>query len=163
MVPIILIGFQNSGKTTLAKLISQETKQPFLDTDCFLSQKLGKPVRDIYKEVGEKRFRELEHQALQFAHQNMIPIVSTGGGTPINLPNQQLIKKSGTTFYLKWAFEHLKKRSNNPGFITNTSLEEIFIVREPVYKKISDFVIDMHTYQSIHDIKNTVLKYSQLG
>ena len=78
-----LIGFMGSGKTTVGQLMAQRLGRPFVDTDAMVEEKLGRPIAQIFSELGEEVFREAEQEALSDALRPDAPIVlSTGGGAP---------------------------------------------------------------------------------
>lgn len=78
-----IIGFMGSGKTTVGRLLAQRLGRPFVDTDAMVEEKLGRPIAQIFSELGEEVFREAEQEALSDALRPDEPIVlSTGGGTP---------------------------------------------------------------------------------
>ena len=54
---IVLIGMMGSGKTTIGKLLAEELKLPFYDSDNEIEKNLGKKINDIFKEDGELFFR----------------------------------------------------------------------------------------------------------
>ncbi|MBO7088500.1 MAG: shikimate kinase, partial [Lentisphaeria bacterium] len=51
---------KHCGKSFLGRALADALGVPFFDTDDLLKADAGKPVRQLYREVGEKRFRELE-------------------------------------------------------------------------------------------------------
>ena len=54
---IVLVGMMGSGKTTIGKLLAEELKLPFYDSDNEIEKSLGKKINDIFKENGELFFR----------------------------------------------------------------------------------------------------------
>ena len=76
---ISLIGFMGSGKSTLGKLLADKLSYKFVDTDDLIIEKYG-PIRNIFQEHGEERFREMEFEALQSIDLSKNTIISTGGG-----------------------------------------------------------------------------------
>jgi len=91
---IALCGIKHSGKTSVASALARITGGTFFDTDEFLAALFAArtertlTVREIYRELGETRFRLLEAEAVRLlpAGQNGGRIVALGGGVLTN-PN----------------------------------------------------------------------------
>ena len=91
---IALCGIKHSGKTAVASALSSILHWDFFDTDEFLmalfADRTGRhlTVREIYGEMGETRFRQLEAEAVRLlpAGQTGGRIVALGGGVLTN-PN----------------------------------------------------------------------------
>lgn len=89
----ILVGFMGSGKTTVGHLLARKLNVPYHDLDDMVIQKAGKSIKQIFAEDGESVFRQLEHEALQEAL-NDEGILGTGGGTPIQDANFEMLRHS---------------------------------------------------------------------
>ena len=57
---ICLIGLPSAGKTTIGKKLYQHLNKGFIDTDKIIQQRFSKPLPDLIKEHGEKKFLEME-------------------------------------------------------------------------------------------------------
>ena len=55
---IALIGFMATGKSTIGPLLARELEYDFIDTDAMVEAELGRPVSDIFTELGEDAFRD---------------------------------------------------------------------------------------------------------
>ena len=69
MVPrnIILIGYMGTGKSTVGRKIADSLGFELVDTDAAIVAGAGKPIAEIFAELGEDAFRDLESQALEEA------------------------------------------------------------------------------------------------
>lgn len=85
-INLYLVGMMGAGKTTLGRLLAAELGYRFLDTDDVIQQAAGKSINQIFAEVGEAGFRQLETKVLAeiCAYTNLA--VATGGG--IVMPRQ---------------------------------------------------------------------------
>lgn len=101
-----------SGKTTIAKLLSEKIKLQVLDLDKIIEERLNLSVKAIFETKGEIYFRKIEHQIfseLMSSQDSMI--LSLGGGTPCYAQNHLLLNGEDiTSIYLKASIETLYKR-----------------------------------------------------
>ncbi len=82
-----LIGMKHTGKSSIAPALAARYGRPHLDTDAIV-QELDRAtegslrtVRDIYRDDGSERFRQLERAACRLtAERTDSPVVATGGG-----------------------------------------------------------------------------------
>ena len=118
---IFLIGFMGSGKSTVGKKLAKKLKLHFIDLDKYIENKHSATINDIFLEIGEAEFRELERKALDEIVKRQDIIISTGGGTPCFHNNIEKMNQSGLTIYLE----------TNPGILfsrlTNSKLERPLI------------------------------------
>ena len=77
---IILIGMPGSGKTTLGKIVAKELGLAFYDSDKVIENNQGKTVLEIFSEMGEGYFRDLETETLSSLASLDNAVISTGGG-----------------------------------------------------------------------------------
>lgn len=143
---IILIGYMGSGKTTLGKKLARELKIPFIDSDEEIERMAGKTIPLIFAEDGEAAFRKLELDFISTLAAKTSFVLSTGGGMPCFNDVMELLKKNGTTIYLKNSSEELAKRlirakSDRPLIRGKSSeeliefIEENLLIREFYYKQ----------------------------
>lgn len=155
---LILFGFKSCGKTTLGKMIAIRTNRSFFDTDRLLEELYFEqtgdqlPFREIYKKVGEKKFRALETQAVQMLQNTQNSIIALGGGLILNPKNAALLAKLGQLVYLKVSKETLKKRilgKELPSFLDlaepERSFEHYYNERRSKYEAIPALSIDLET------------------
>lgn len=150
---IILIGFMGCGKTSVGIRLSYQLRRAFLDTDKLIERAQGKEISEIFAEVGEAGFRDMETQLLR----DMIgteqgKIISTGGGLPIREQNRKLLKELGTVVYLKLkpetVYERLKEDTKRPLLQCADPLQRIRTLmaeREAAYAAAADMTLLVDT------------------
>lgn len=150
---IILIGFMGCGKTSVGIRLSYQLRRAFLDTDKLIERAQGKEISEIFAEVGEAGFRDMETQLLR----DMIgteqgKIISTGGGLPIREQNRKLLKELGTVIYLKLTpetvYERLKEDTKRPLLQCADPLQRIRTLmaeREAAYAAAADMTLLVDT------------------
>ena len=147
---LVLIGFMGSGKTSIGRSLSYKLKRAFYDTDKMIEDREGVTISDIFAAKGEKYFRELETTVLREIREDKIArIYSLGGGTPVSLQNQPLIKTIGTVVYLRLkpeeVWERLKGDTTRPLLQCDDPLAKIqslMKLRAPAYERCADIIID---------------------
>ncbi|MDO4928749.1 MAG: shikimate kinase [Corynebacterium sp.] len=79
---LILVGMPGSGKTTIGQAVAAARNIPFLDSDHRIAAEYGKACGEVFAEVGEHRFREIEQNIIA-ALLGETGVVSLGGGAVI--------------------------------------------------------------------------------
>lgn len=152
---LILFGFKGAGKTHFGKLLAHKMNRPFIDTDEII-QELYKAettktrtTREIYQEIGETAFRNLEKKTIPILQKIDHSIIALGGGFILYPENVEALQKIGTLVFLKASAEKLKKRlfkDELPAFLNKQSPKdafyEMFHEREPIYESIKAHKID---------------------
>ncbi|MBB4035150.1 shikimate kinase [Dysgonomonas hofstadii] len=143
---IFLIGYMGAGKTTAGRELAKALGLDFIDLDHFIQGRFLKTVNQIFQEVGETEFRNIERNMLREVGEFENIVIATGGGTPCFFDNMEYMNQTGTTVYLKVQPEALASRLNTckdkRPLIKDKSEEELytFIVesldkREPFYSR----------------------------
>lgn len=97
---IVLTGFMGTGKTTIGRLIADQTAREFLDTDELIVAKTGRLIADIFTIDGEAVFRQMEREiARELAGQENL-VVATGGRLMIDPLNALLLGQNSITICL---------------------------------------------------------------
>ncbi len=146
---IVLIGFMGSGKSSIGRLLAKEKRSYFLDTDSMIESAEGKSIQDIFDEMGEEYFRNLEKETVSWLKNNVKDaVISTGGGMLVYCEELQDI---GKIVYLQVPFKTILSRMSKeelvkrPLFKDIKKAEELYKERNEIYKKRADLVIDADT------------------
>ena len=103
--PIFLVGFMAAGKTTVGRELAATLAFDFIDLDEYIEKQTGKSVRDIFAEMGEAHFRQLERQAIIESRNWQQTIVALGGGAYVDEQNRALLRDIGKTIWLDCPLE----------------------------------------------------------
>lgn len=151
---IYLIGYRGSGKSTIGRLLSQVLDRPFVDTDQWIESSQDKSIKEIFAEVGEVGFRDLEQAAVCQVGQLPEPaVVSLGGGAVLREPNQQVLRDTGFRVWLEASAEFLYQRicedstsaDRRPNLTDRggcAEVAEVLARRKPVYNDLANLTIN---------------------
>lgn len=146
---IYLIGPTGSGKTAVGKQLARDTGLKFLDSDQEIEKRTGVEIAYIFEKEGEGGFREREQDMISELSFLEGAIVATGGGAVLAAANRERLAASGVVVYLKTGVkEQLRRtgRSRNRPLLNRDDprrvLEEMAVVRAPLYEEIADLTID---------------------
>ena len=146
---IFLIGLMGAGKTTIGRQIASELSLDFFDSDHEIEDRTGVTITHIFDIEGEEGFRRRETAALDELTQKKGIVLATGGGAILKPENRQFLMSRGTTIYLfadiDTLLERTSKDRNRPLLQTpdpHAKLEELFAIRDPLYRETADVIID---------------------
>jgi shikimate kinase len=165
---IVLVGLMGTGKSTVAWDLSKHYQVPCLDTDKLVEQRVGRSVREIFDESGEHFFREIESEVLrECIHSPGGAVIAAAGGVVLADVNRELMKNARdqgkvTIVWLHAPPELLALRtmkgSHRPALDTDrlAVLQKMFTQREPLYKEVSDVLIDV-SERSIESVTGLII------
>lgn len=147
---IVLIGMRGCGKTTVAGIISRETKRECLELDEILVERSGMKIPEIVSRYGWDYFRNFESEIALTVAIMQDKIISTGGGVVLRPKNMEALKDSGIVVYLRCSVDVLLQRvgedPNRPALTDKGTrkeeMEEILRQRRVLYEKYADIIID---------------------
>ncbi len=150
MMPVILIGFMGSGKSTTGRELAKRLVYNFSEMDQLIELKAQKKIPEIFKTQGEAAFRQMEYQVL-IENLMVETVISTGGGVITFEKSLKELKHQTCVVYLKGNIETLIKRiqedkeSKRP-LADDSSYEEIaelFISREQKYRDVASIIVEI--------------------
>ena len=146
---IFLVGLMGAGKTTVGRILSKRYDKTFHDSDHEIEARCGVKIPIIFEIEGEAGFRKREETAIEELTALCNVVVATGGGAVLSVANREILKTRGVVVYLRGSPEHLFERTrhdrNRPLLQTAdplACLRELYRQRDPLYKEISDIVVD---------------------
>ena len=140
MKSIVLIGMPGSGKSSIGTFLAEKTGREFLDTDEEAEKIAGSSPAEIIKVQGEKSFRKIENEAVKSICKLSGKIIATGGGVVTNEDNFDAIRQNSTVFFINRDISVLP--TDNRPLSQKNSLDDMFKIRLPLYRKFCDFEID---------------------
>lgn len=110
MKRIFLIGYMGSGKTSMGVKLAEILGFQFVDMDHHIEEKYLKSVSQIFAELGQDEFREIERKCLHEVAEFEDSVIATGGGAPCFFDNMEYMNQHGLTIYIQLSVEQLAVR-----------------------------------------------------
>jgi 3-dehydroquinate synthase len=107
---LIITGFSGTGKSLVAEEVARRLNWDFLDTDDEIVKQTGKPIAETFRQDGEDKFRELEHEMIKKACQRKQTVIAIGGGAIVDAQNYELLAKTGLIVCLEAKPETIYER-----------------------------------------------------
>ncbi|MBV8886149.1 MAG: shikimate kinase [Chroococcidiopsidaceae cyanobacterium CP_BM_RX_35] len=86
-VNLYLIGMMGAGKTAVGRQLAMKLGYGFVDTDKLIEKAAEQSVKQLFANVGEAQFRQLESQVLAEVSTYTKLAVATGGGIILRREN----------------------------------------------------------------------------
>lgn len=160
---IIFIGLMGSGKTTQGRLLARHLRRPFFDADHYLVEKTGVSIPTIFELEGEEGFRERESQVIAELTQKERCVLATGGGAVLRESNREAIRRGGWVIYLhalpQVLYERTRFDKNRPLLQVAdplSSLQELYRLRDPLYRQTADVVLDLTSASSSQQLQKII-------
>lgn len=138
---IVLIGMPGCGKTTIGRIISEKTGKKFVDLDEEIVKKAGKSIPEIFEEVGEPGFRDIETEVAAELGKQRGLVIATGGGAVLREENVYALKQNSLMIHIKRPLEELAM-NGRPLSKDIEALRKMETVRMPIYEAAADMTID---------------------
>tara|TARA_Y100000590_G_scaffold173682_1_gene198614 strand:- start:971 stop:1480 length:510 start_codon:yes stop_codon:yes gene_type:complete len=138
---LVLLGMMGAGKTSIGKIVAKKQCLEFIDTDSNIEKSCKMEISKIFKEKGEKFFREEEEkEVLKTLKQNNC-VIALGGGAFLNKTVRNAILKNDISVWLDVDLKILNKRvkwnKKRPLLYEDGNKEKInklYMERKKIYK-----------------------------
>lgn len=152
---IVLIGFMGGGKTTLGKALARALGEAFVDLDREIERTQKSSVPQIFTELGERRFREVESKILE-KNLKKGGVIAAGGGLVTRNENFRLLRESGAlVVWINPAWKELWRRlqglrDGERPLLTEAatgkprsqaSVRKLWSQRRPAYRKFAELIL----------------------
>ncbi len=154
-----------AGKSAIGQAIARKLGWQFVEVDALIEKMAGKTTSEIFQEVGEITFRELEIDVIKQVAQGKEQVIACGGGVVLNTININRLQSTGVIILLLASPAATLKRiatDKNVRPLLKNSLDpaarirELMRFRKPFYERAADIIINT-TRQSIEANADRIL------
>ncbi len=145
---IYLIGFMGVGKSTIGKILAEETEGQLVEMDEIIEAEQKMTINEIFTQYGETHFRDVESEIIARIAGQEKRIVSCGGGAVLRPENVANMRKSGKIVFLSATPESIYQRvrysTNRPllnGHMNVEYIKELMEKRRSFYEDAADVTI----------------------
>ena len=153
-----ITGFMGCGKSSVGRKLSQLLCCPFMDLDEMIEAEAGKSIPEIFAEIGERGFRQMELTVLssvlsvktEEGTTTILQIISLGGGTIMTKECAQIVRERTLCVYLKASVqtlsEHLEGETQGRPMLKGNVREritELMAQRSATYENTAHIIIDI--------------------
>jgi shikimate kinase len=165
---LALIGFMGTGKSSIGRLVAEQLRFAFIDTDELIENEIGRSIPDIFALQGEAAFRKYERDVVNALSTRRNTVIATGGGLVADPSNLASLKSHALVVCL-WAspetiWERVRSQSHRPLLQTSdpqARIRELLEQRGPAYRQADVLV---HTgFRSAKEAAQQVLHQFHLA
>ena len=145
---LVLTGMMGVGKSTIGRSLSKKLNMRFVDLDRLIEKKESSTIKEIFKQKGEKYFRNLERKIALKKLKQENSIIALGGGAFIDSQIRKEVLKNCISFWLEVKIKvilnrsrNLKKRPLLNRVNLKSTFHDIYERRKKVYS-LADFKIN---------------------
>lgn len=152
---VVLVGFKGAGKSTIGPLLAERLGYAFDDLDRqieaagaeILGERAG--IREVFRRLGEKAFRELEQRLLGEALDGENLVLALGGGAALHAAAPDQLR-GHLVVYIRVKADALIRRIEAEGWPAYLdgeadpaeALQRILAQRLPTYESLASVVVD---------------------
>lgn len=107
---VALVGFMTSGKTSIGPQLAMRLGLDFLDLDENIVEQEGHSIPEIFAQLGEDGFREIEARHLDRSLGGPARVLSTGGGVVMREACRRSLARRAEVIWLDVRFETVLAR-----------------------------------------------------
>ena len=164
------------GKSSVGRRLSQLLCCRFMDLDEMIEDEAGKSIPEIFAEVGERGFRQMEHRVLDRAvpmpptynrHTSLtdqyLEIISLGGGTIMTRECAKIVRERTLCVYLKASVqtltEHLEGETQGRPMLSGNvheRISELMAQRAATYESTAHVIIDIDG-KSVDEVAHAII------
>lgn len=168
-MPITLIGYRGSGKTSVAAPLAARLGWEWIDADTEIETRAGMSIREIFEREGEPGFRRRERAVMHELLARDELVIAAGGGVMLDPATRAEMRAAGPVIWLRAPVELLEQRiagdpstsARRPNLTSSGGRKEIdrlLAEREPLYRECASAIIDTEN-RTIEEIVDLILDH----
>lgn len=139
---VVLVGPPGAGKSTIGRRLARAMNLPLVDSDELIAKGEGKPTGEVFIELGEERFREVE---TEYVARSLASggVVSLGGGAVLTESTRKLLQAHNVVWIDVSVEEGVRRTSGNnsrPVLMSDhpeAHYRALLESREPYYREVA--------------------------
>jgi shikimate kinase len=146
---LFLVGPMGAGKSAVGRQLAKALHRSFFDSDDEIEARTGVDIPFIFEKEGETGFRKRESRVIDDLSAKESIVLATGGGAIMSAENRSHLGARGYVVYLYTSVEQQVRRTlkgrERPMLANGDSreiLEQLMSVRDPLYREISDLIVE---------------------
>ncbi len=112
---VAIFGFMGVGKSSVGRRVAEALGMEFADLDETIVADAGMEIPSIFRERGEKGFRELEKEATRMIAARDGVVIACGGGTVLDEENLEALRRNSKMILLTADPETILRRVEADG------------------------------------------------
>lgn len=146
MNSLFLIGPMGAGKSSVGPFLATRCGLPFYDSDWELARVMQMSIAELFRQVGEPRFREYEQKIIQELISRGPLVLATGGGAVLTPSNAALLSTGIVVLLQVSGAQQLQRLQQQPGqrplFHDAQQLAALQTMRAPHYTGLADICVN---------------------
>lgn len=162
---LVLVGMMGAGKSSVGRVVARRLDRVLLDSDEMIEERMGRTVREIWRDDGEECFRTIESDVLTDALAAAEPaIIAAAGGVVLSEGNRTLLK--GDMAHVVWLLadvdlllNRVKNGMHRPLLDDDPegTLRRMYEERSDLYQDVADAIVSVD-HRSVKDVAGAVLR-----
>lgn len=143
---VVLVGPPGAGKSTVGALLADRLGVPFHDTDADVAAVAGMPVGEIFFDLGEAAFRDLERDAVRAALGAADGVLALGSGAVADEGTRALLGRHRVVYLeldLHDAVARVGLSRDRPLALPSprAQLKRLLDARRPLYEEVASVTV----------------------
>ncbi|MCQ4627063.1 shikimate kinase [Corynebacterium genitalium ATCC 33030] len=139
---VVLVGPPGAGKSTIGRRLARAMNLPLVDSDELIAKGEGKPTGEVFSDLGEERFREVE---AEYVARSLASggVVSLGGGAVLTESTRRLLAAHNVVWIDVSVEEGVRRTAGNDSRPVlkaddpEAHYRALLEAREPYYREVA--------------------------